>query len=190
MAEAWRLKECVKDLDISCYVPETSVSSNTKVEKPAIERLSDNTTPCNQKRKRRGRVVRKRSKASRKEETNNCSGMPSNIQFDDENKFYSVSCGLCKRNVIKGFTQVNNTTAMHVTFSNMLSTFGADWEMVANVLGLTGPNGRHFCPFCEIMLSNINEGVPHSPVLFPKYTNMGPISPELYENCMLKICAT
>ena len=75
---------------------------------------------------------------------------------------------------------------MHVTFLNMLSTAGADWEMVANVIGLTGPNGRHVCPFCEIMLSNINKGVLHSPVLFQKYTNIGPISPELYENRMLE----
>ena len=29
LAEPWRSKECVKDLAISCYVPETSVGSNT-----------------------------------------------------------------------------------------------------------------------------------------------------------------
>ena len=96
---------------------------------------------------------------------------------------YSASCDLCKN----ATESVDSTeTGMEVTFTNLVSTFRADWEMVATVLGLRGPNGRHFCPFCEIMLSKITKGVSYAPFLFQKYTNEGQNSPELFEDRTLK----
>ena len=41
--------------------------------------------------------------------------------------------------------------------------------MIATVLGQTGPNGKYFCPFCEIMLAQVVKGSPHSPVHLRKY---------------------
>ena len=103
--------------------------------------------------------------------------------FNNQNKEYNASCDLFK-NATKSVDSTE--TGMKVTFSNLVSTFGADWEIVATVLGLTGPNGRHFCPFCEVMLSNITKGVSHAPFLFQKYTNEGQNSPELLEDRTLE----
>ena len=39
------------------------------------------------------------------------------------------------------------------------------------ILGLTGPNGKHFCNDCLVSLLDTPKGVPHSPVLLAKYQN-------------------
>ena len=68
------------------------------------------------------------------------------------------------------------------SFNDLTSTFGADLEMVANVMGLTGPNRLYFCPLCKIMLSNLVESVPHASILLYKYHNHGKTTPICYKN--------
>ena len=40
---------------------------------------------------------------------------------------------------------------------------------LSSILGLTGPNGKHFCNDCLITLQDVTKGTPHSPVILPKY---------------------
>ena len=42
---------------------------------------------------------------------------------------------------------------------------GGDWDWLARILGMSGPNGMYFCPFCLISLDDIKKGVPHSPFI-------------------------
>ena len=58
--------------------------------------------------------------------------------------------------------------------------------MVATVIGLTRPNVRHFCPFCEIMLANLSKRVPHSLVLFENYISSDQVTPKLFDSRTLE----
>ena len=40
----------------------------------------------------------------------------------------------------------------------MRVTFGGDWEWLARLLGLSGPNGRHFCLHCLCVKQDLAEG--------------------------------
>ena len=48
-------------------------------------------------------------------------------------------------------------------------TGGGDWEWVARCAGLTGPNGKHFCFHCKVLLSDTKSGKPHALHILPKY---------------------
>ena len=47
--------------------------------------------------------------------------------------------------------------------------YGGDWEWLARLLGLTGPNGKQFCMHCLVTLSDIRKGVSHAPVTLQRY---------------------
>ena len=133
-----------------------------KEQAPKVKQFTRSITSSKKRKQRRNGINQQ------------CPGVPTSLQLNEENKFFSVSSSLCKSDAIKKtFTEIQENTGVNITFSHLKSTFRADWEMVANVAGLTAPNCRHFCPFCEIMLSNVSKGVLHSPVLFPKCTNGG-----------------
>ena len=93
-------------------------------------------------------------------------GLPSNSKFNDGNKTISVSCPACKEHIgtipTNEQISISNDTEPVETFKASVSTFGCDWEMLANVLGQTGPNGKYFCPFREVMLSDTKKGSPSS----------------------------
>ena len=71
----------------------------------------------------------------------------STITFDDNSNYFSAMCGLCKKTKIE-LNKVQDLSNKIFSCNDLTSTFGADLEMVANVMGLTGPNGLYFCPFC------------------------------------------
>ncbi|XP_070576880.1 uncharacterized protein [Ptychodera flava] len=48
-------------------------------------------------------------------------------------------------------------------------TFGGDWEWLARLLGLSGPNGKYFCPCCLSTLSQLSNGIPQGLHILPKY---------------------
>ena len=55
--------------------------------------------------------------------------------------------------------------------SNNSICYGGDLMWLSYILGLTGPNGKHFCNDCLVSLHDTPKGVPHSPVILPKYHN-------------------
>ena len=57
----------------------------------------------------------------------------------------------------------------HPVFLKCRLTYGGDWEWLARVLGLSGPNGKHFCNHCLVTLSDVSRGTPHSLHVFEKY---------------------
>ena len=44
-------------------------------------------------------------------------------------------------------------------------SLGGDWEFIARLLGLTGPNGTFFCNFCHIQIKDLTKGKAHTPWL-------------------------
>ena len=48
-------------------------------------------------------------------------------------------------------------------------TYGGDWEWLAKLLGLTGPNGKHYCLHCKTTLQDLEKGTPHALDILPKY---------------------
>ena len=44
----------------------------------------------------------------------------------------------------------------------MLAEFGGDWEFLARLLGLTGPNDTYFCN-CHATFKDLEKGKPHTP---------------------------
>ena len=44
-----------------------------------------------------------------------------------------------------------------------------DLTWLSSVLGLTGPNGKHFCNDCLITPQDVTKDAPHSPAILPKY---------------------
>ncbi|XP_072044374.1 uncharacterized protein [Amphiura filiformis] len=48
-------------------------------------------------------------------------------------------------------------------------TVGGDWEGLAKLLGLSGPNGKYFCNHCLVLLSDVPKAKPHAVHILPKY---------------------
>ena len=67
---------------------------------------------------------------------------------------------------------VENECHCGTTFRKVCVVFNGDWEWIARILGLSGPNGFYFCPFCHVTLDDIRPGIPHSPLVFPKYEHL------------------
>ena len=59
------------------------------------------------------------------------------------------------------------------TFSTAKVVLGGDWEFIANVAGLSGANGVHFCNHCKVRLTDMPKGEPHAPVIFRRYQPAG-----------------
>ena len=56
-----------------------------------------------------------------------------------------------------------------IIYTKCKLTWGGDWEWVAKVLGLTGPNGFHFCPHCLSTLNDLERGKPHALHVLEEY---------------------
>lgn len=52
--------------------------------------------------------------------------------------------------------------------------YGGDWNFLAALLGLTGPNGVYFCNYCLCKLDDVIKGTPHTPTPLPKYAVTSP----------------
>ena len=98
-------------------------------------------------------------------------GLPPECKFNDSNTALSPLCPLCEKSMKTNVNMNQNlpTVYQEDIFTTSFPTFGADWEMVATILGQTGPNGKYFCPFCEVTLSDPCKGSPHSPVRLQRY---------------------
>ena len=54
------------------------------------------------------------------------------------------------------------------------------------ILGLTGPNGKYFCDDCLVSQQDVAKGIPHSPVILPKYWATGSNEGEKFQIRSLK----
>ena len=85
--------------------------------------------------------------------------------YNAQNQGYNANCKSCKRANKEPLSingQVNH-------FKSVKICYGGDWDWLAKLLGLTGPNGKHFCMHCLVTLSDMQKGVPHAPVTFQRY---------------------
>ena len=85
--------------------------------------------------------------------------------YNTQNQAYNSNCRSCKhanKEAIGSEEHGNH-------FQSVKICYGGDWEWLARLLGLTGPNGKHFCMHCLVTLSDIQKGVPHAPVTFQRY---------------------
>ena len=100
-------------------------------------------------------------------------GLPPNSKFNYGNKTISVFCPTYKEHIGTILTNeqisISNDTEPGGKFKASDSTFGCNGEMLVNILGQTGHNGKYFCPFCEVMLSDTYKGSPHSPIIPERY---------------------
>ena len=156
MKQAWSLDN-IKDWNIK--VPE-GASENIRADKgghnPRITQRPQST----------------KSKSTTLSDT--VDGLPPEYKFNDSNTALSSLCPLCEKSMKTNKTNVNmkqNLPTMYQEdiFATSFLTFGADWEMVATILGQTGPNGKHICPFCEVTLSDPCKRSPHSPGRLQRY---------------------
>lgn len=52
--------------------------------------------------------------------------------------------------------------------------YGGDWNFLAELLGLTGPNGTYFCNYCLCKIEHLNKGECHSPTPLLNYSEASP----------------
>ena len=83
--------------------------------------------------------------------------------YNEQNNVFSIECENCMN-----LSRKYNWTGKNVTdiFSKC---YGGDLMWLSSILGLTGPNGKYFCSDCLVTLQDVKKGVPHSPVILPKY---------------------
>ena len=60
-------------------------------------------------------------------------------------------------------------TASTETYQHCVLSTGGDWEGLAKLMGLSGPNGKYFCNHCLVLLSDVESGKPHAAHILPKY---------------------
>lgn len=131
-------------------------------------------------------VIRKGQDVSSYDELNQFS------LFDINNKTVSPFCKCCDKESITsaellfpcaycnsssccsspGYTSSrteSECTCQSTTFQSGELILAGDWEYLAKILGYTGPNGVHFCPFCLCKISDMPKGVPHAPIIFHRY---------------------
>ncbi|XP_070538620.1 uncharacterized protein [Ptychodera flava] len=60
------------------------------------------------------------------------------------------------------------------TYTHCKLSWGGDWEWLARLLGVTGPNGRYFCLHCYCTLSDLCKGKPHAYHVLDKYKDLFP----------------
>lgn len=52
--------------------------------------------------------------------------------------------------------------------------YAGDWNFLAALLGVTGPNGAHFCNYCLCKIDDVNKGACHSPTPLLNYSVTSP----------------
>ena len=86
----------------------------------------------------------------------------------NKNQYDSKHCSHCKKSA--GSTTIQNcsdgmSSKVECCISNCWLSLGGDWEFIARLLGLTGPNGTYFCNFCHATIKDLEKGKPHTPWL-------------------------
>ena len=133
MTEAWDLKDNLKDTNISSNLINESLNASPEVSKEPYVQMSDPDKRKNRKRKGRTARQREKRKSPKKNLCRSNLGMPSTITFDDNNNYFSATCGLCKKTKIE-LNKAQYLSNKIFSFNDLTSTFGAVWEMVANVM--------------------------------------------------------
>lgn len=82
---------------------------------------------------------------------------------NQQNVHYSQTCLLCRSNLKT--CHENKPTHGRYIISECWLSLGGDWEFLARLLGLTGPNGTYFCNFCHAQIKDLVKGKPHTPWL-------------------------
>ena len=87
-----------------------------------------------------------------------------------QNEYRSQRCLLCQRKptFFKSHSSkcdANKPSSAKYSISEFWLSLGGDWEFIARLLGLTGPNGTFFCNFCHAQLKDLEKGKPHTPWL-------------------------
>ena len=86
-----------------------------------------------------------------------------------QNEYHSQRCLLCqKTSFFKSHSSncdANKPSSAKYSISEFWLSLGGDWEFIARLLGLTGPNGTFFCNFCHAQLKDLEKGKPHAPWL-------------------------
>ena len=62
-------------------------------------------------------------------------------------------------------------TEMECCISKCCLSLGGDWEFLARLLGLTGPNGTYFCNYCHATIKDLQRGKPHTPWVLDSTSN-------------------
>ena len=101
----------------------------------------------------------------------------------------SEHCLYCKK--LTGSTRETSTlqssdgTKMECCISKCWLSLGGDWEFIARLLGLTGPNGTYFCNYCHATIKDLEKGKPHTPWILNSSSNgagLKQFSPRSFES--------
>lgn len=101
----------------------------------------------------------------------------------------SEHCLYCKK--LTGSTcktstlQSGDGTKMECCISKCWLSLGGDWEFLARLLGLTGPNGTYFCNYCHATIKDLEKGKPHTPWILNSTSNghhLTQFSPRTFES--------
>ena len=101
----------------------------------------------------------------------------------------SENCLYCK--ILTGPTCEISTlpsddgTEMEYRISKCWRSLGGDWEFLARLVGLTGPNGTYFCNYCHATIKDLQRGKPHTPRLLNSTSNgnhLKQFSPRTFES--------
>ena len=103
--------------------------------------------------------------------------------YNEQNNVFSIECENCMN-----LSRKYNWTGKNVTdiFSKC---YGGDLMWLSSILGLTGPNGKYFCNDCLVTLQDLKKGVPHSPVILPKYQPLTFIEGRNFEMRAMEVLA-
>lgn len=91
-----------------------------------------------------------------------------------ENEYHSQRCLLCQKTTYRYFKShssncdANQSSSTMYSISEFWLSLGGDWEFIARLLGLTGPNGTFFCNFCHAQLKDLEKGKPRTPWLLQR----------------------
>lgn len=81
--------------------------------------------------------------------------------------------------------QSGDGTEMECCISKCWLSLGGDWEFLARLLGLTGPNGTYFCNYCHATIKDLQRGKPHTPWILNSTSNgnhLKQFSPRTFES--------
>ena len=83
-----------------------------------------------------------------------------------QNEYHSQRCLFCQKTTyFEGHSSncdaIKPSSAKY-SISEFWLSLGGDWEFIARLLGLTGPNGTLFCNFCHAQLKDLEKGKPHT----------------------------
>ena len=86
--------------------------------------------------------------------------------YIENNGVFSAQCTNCMNHFQKFGCTGNSSHTGQIKVC-----YGGD-VILSAMLGLTGPNGKYFCNDCLVSLQDTTKGVPHSPIILPKYKEM------------------